>query len=82
MKSAFSAICSSVIPITLSSSSKPFQDGSTVSMGETFLSGLAWRPAVGDRFDGAGLGGMMDSAGAGAGADEERCPSRLPRPKR
>ncbi|KAL1952555.1 hypothetical protein VTO42DRAFT_4813 [Malbranchea cinnamomea] len=66
IKSEFSAICSSVIPIFSSSSNKPLHDGSTVSRGEGFRSELGERsgafagssaaggPAI------AGLGGMMD----------------------
>ena len=86
MKVEFCAISSSVIPIAFRSLSNPFQEGSTVSMGEGLASGLeGWfgvGAAVGSS-DVACLGGIMEAAGGGgAGADEDRWPKRLPRPNR
>lgn len=76
MKEEFCAISSSVIPISFRSLSNPFQEGSTVSMGEALASGLEGRLGVGTAVgssDTACFGGIMDAAGGGgAGADEER----------
>ena len=60
MKSSFSLIRSSVIPISRSSSSRPFQEGSAVSKGAAFCGGLAGgRGAVG------GGGGVLVVAARG-----------------
>lgn len=83
MKSEFSAIWSSVIPICISSSRRPFQDGSLVSKGSSLRDGLA---------DGGGGGGATwiegaeVAAGAGGGGplgtDDDRWPSKLPKIER
>jgi hypothetical protein len=75
MKSEFSAIWSSVIPIPLSSSSSPFQEGSLVSNGKSGLAGGALGASVG-----GGGATCMEGAGAGGGAlgaGVERC-NKLP----
>lgn len=75
IKSEFSAICSSVIPIAFSSSRRPRHDGSTVSSGEDAFSLFPGATgAEGAVLAGGCLGGMIDSAGFGA--DEDLCPCR------
>jgi hypothetical protein len=75
MKSAFSSIWSSVMPIASSSFSSGRHDGSVVSMAELrALVALEWLLCTGDvRL----AGGMMD-CGGGADSAELRCPKMPP----
>lgn len=57
MKSEFSAIWSSVMPIWSNSSSRPFHDGSLVSKGNDLRAGLA---------GGGGATGRAGAAGSSA----------------
>lgn len=81
IKSEFSAIWSSVMPMASSSSSRPFHDGSIVSKADVcFRCGLVGSSVTVGGGAGAGggvgcLGGIIDSAGAEwVGAEEDRCP--------
>lgn len=76
MNSEFSAIWSSVIPIPLSSSSSPFQEGSLVSNGKSGLAG----GRLGDSIGGGGATCIEGAGAVGAGvlrAGLERC-NKLP----
>lgn len=75
MKSAFSSIWSSVIPIASSSFSKGCHEGSVVSIAELLaLVAFEWLLCDGDVML---VGGMMD-VGGGAGLEECRWPKIPP----
>jgi hypothetical protein len=75
MKSAFSSIWSSVMPMASSSFKSGCHDGSVVSMAELrALVALEWVLCTGDV---TLVGGMMD-AGGGPGWEEWRCPKSPP----
>jgi hypothetical protein len=77
MKSAFSSIWSSVMPIASNSFSSGCHEGSVVSIAELrALVALEWLLCDGDTTLTAG-GGMMD-CGGGAGFDECLCPNKPP----
>ena len=76
MKSAFSSIWSSVMPMASSSLSSGCHEGSVVSIAELrALVALEWLLCTGDV---TLAGGMMECAGGAAG-DELRCPKMPPR---
>jgi hypothetical protein len=78
MKSAFSSIWSSVMPIASNSFSRGCHEGSVVSMAELLaLGGLGWLLCVGDTTFMLG-GGIMD-CGGGAALDECLWPNKPPR---
>jgi hypothetical protein len=75
IKSAFSSIWSSVMPMASNSFRSGCHDGSVVSMAEfRALVALEWVLCTGDV---TLVGGMMD-AGGGPGAEEWRCPKSPP----
>jgi hypothetical protein len=76
MKSAFSSIWSSVMPMASSSFSSGCHDGSVVSMAELReLVAVEWLLCEGEA---TFAGGMMDCGGGGAEADEWRWPKSPP----
>lgn len=76
IKSAFSSIWSSVMPMASSSLSSGCHEGSVVSIAELrALVALEWLLCEGDVSD---VGGMMD-CGGGPDCEARRCPNKPPR---